>query len=297
MPDKPSETKPVTIGNLELYTIETGRFKLDGGAMFGVVPKTLWNRKLESDEKNRILMATRCLLIKSKTTGRQYLVDNGCGDKFDEKMQRIYSLNFNHSELERSLDAVGIAPSDITDMVFTHLHFDHCGGTTTYDKSGELTHRFKNATYHVNKRHWQTATHPNAREKASFFQENIKPIEKSGRLNLVKDNHTFEDGFNTIHMNGHTIGQQLPFLYDSKRTLVYGADLIPTHAHVPLPWVMGYDMFPLQTLKEKEPFLEKAVNNQWYLYLEHDAYNEIVTVNKKKGKFTVDQSLTMKELI
>lgn len=297
MPDKSSATKPLTIGNLELYTIETGRFKLDGGAMFGVVPKTLWNRKIECDEKNRILMATRCLLIRSKATDRLYLVDNGCGDKFDEKMQQIYALNFNHSELERSLQAVGVTPSDITDMVFTHLHFDHCGGTTTYDDNGELRHRFQNATYHVNKRHWYTATHPNAREKASFFTENIKPIEESGRLNLVDDNHTFEEGFNTIPMNGHTIGQQLPFLFDEKRTVVYGADLLPTHAHVPLPWVMGYDMFPLQTLQEKEPFLQEAASNQWYIYLEHDAHNEIITVKQKNGKFVADQSLTIKELI
>ncbi len=194
--NKPS-TKPLSIGNLELYSIETGRFKLDGGAMFGVVPKTLWNGKLECDEKNRILMATRCLLIHSKTTDRLYLVDNGCGDKFDEKMQHIYSLNFKHSELERSLEAVGVTPADITDMVFTHLHFDHCGGTTTFNEHGELKHRFKNATYHVNKRHWQTATHPNAREKASFLSENIKPIEESDRLNLVEDNHSYEEGFNT----------------------------------------------------------------------------------------------------
>lgn len=294
--NKPS-TKPLSIGNLELYSIETGRFKLDGGAMFGVVPKTLWNGKLECDEKNRILMATRCLLIHSKTTDRLYLVDNGCGDKFDEKMQHIYSLNFKHSELERSLEAVGVTPADITDMVFTHLHFDHCGGTTTFNEHGELKHRFKNATYHVNKRHWQTATHPNAREKASFLSENIKPIEESNRLNLVEDNHSFEEGFNTITMNGHTIGQQLPFLYDSERTVVYGADLIPTHAHVPLPWVMGYDMFPLQTLQEKEPFLEEAVNNLWYVFLEHDAHNEIITVKQQHGKFSIDQSLTLKELI
>lgn len=297
MPDKTSAQKPVTVGNLELFSIETGRFRLDGGAMFGVVPKTLWNRKIESDEKNRILMATRCLLIRSKSTGRLYLVDNGCGDKFDDKMQQIYSLNFNHSELVRSLNAVGVSPSDITDMVFTHLHFDHCGGTTTYDEQGNLKHRFENATYHVNKRHWHTATHPNAREKASFLPENIKPIGESDRLNLVEDNHTFEEGFATVPMDGHTIGQQLPFLHDSNRTIVYGADLLPTHAHVPLPWIMGYDMFPQQTLQEKEPFLQEAAANKWFIYMEHDAYNEIITIKQKDGRFSAGESLTLNNLV
>ena len=297
MPDKPKNSQPVTIGNLELFAIETGRFKLDGGAMFGVVPKTLWNGKIECDEKNRILMATRCLLIRSKTTDRLYLIDNGCGDKFDEKMRHIYSINFNHSSLERSLEAVGLSPSDITDMVFTHLHFDHCGGTTTFDENGNLSHRFENATYHVNKRHWQTATQPNKRERASFLPDNIKPIEESGRLNLVDDNHTFEDGFTTLPMNGHTIGQQLPYIHDSERTIVYGADLIPTHAHVPLPWIMGYDMSPLQTLQEKEPFLEEAAKNKWYIFMEHDAHNEVITIKQKDGKFSYNQSLTIKELV
>ena len=297
MPEKSIAPKPVTIGNLELFSIETGRFRLDGGAMFGVVPKTLWNRKIECDEKNRILMATRCLLIRSKSTGKVYLVDNGCGDKFDEKMRHIYSLNFKHSELERSLNAVGVSPSDITDMVFTHLHFDHCGGTTTYDEQGQIKHRFENATYHVNKRHWEAATNPNAREKASFLPENITPIAESVRLNLVEDSHTFEEGFTTITMNGHTIGQQLPFIHDSNRTLVYGADLLPTHAHVPIPWVMGYDMFPLQTLQEKDPFLKEASKNKWYIYMEHDAYNEVITIKEKDGRFSAGESLTMKDLL
>lgn len=297
MPDKSPAPKPLTIGNLELYSIETGRFRLDGGAMFGVVPKTLWNRKIDCDEKNRILMATRCLLIRSTSTGRHYLIDNGCGDKFDDRMRKIYSLNFKHSELERSLNAVGVSPSDITDMVFTHLHFDHCGGTTSYDDQGKLTHRFKNATYHVNRRHWQTATHPNAREKASFLPENINPIGESDRLNLVEDNHSFEEGFTTIPVNGHTTGQQLPFLHDSERTIVYGADLLPTHAHVPVPWVMGYDMFPLQTLQEKEPFLKDAAANNWLIYLEHDAYNEMMTIKQKDGKFSAGEFLSLKDLV
>ncbi len=291
------KANPVRIGNLELYTVETGRFMLDGGAMFGVVPKTLWSKKINPDDKNRIPMAARCLLIHSNATDRIYLIDNGCGDKFNEKMSDIYSLDFKHSDLEKSLSELGIQPTDITDMVFTHLHFDHCGGTTTYDDKNNIIHRFKNATYHINKRHWKSATHPNAREKASFLKDNIEPIEGYEKLNLVDDHHQFEEGFKTIPADGHTTGQQLPFIYDENRTLVYGADLIPTYAHVPLPWIMGYDMAPLQTLKEKEEFLKNAVGNNWYLYLEHDADNEIITVTQNnKGQYSADTSITMQEL-
>jgi len=297
MADQSASTKPVEIGNLELYSVETGRFMLDGGAMFGVVPKTLWSRKITPDDKNRIPMAARCLLIRSKLSNRLYLVDNGCGDKFDEKMSSIYSLDFEDSELDRSLDQLGFHPDDITDLVFTHLHFDHCGGTTTYNREGKLEHRFSNATYHINKRHWKTATNPNAREKASFLKENIQPISDYDKLNLVDDRHVFEDGFSMLPFNGHTIGQQLPFIHDDKRTLVYAADLIPTYAHIPLPWVMGYDMYPLQTLQEKEPFLKEAAKNGWYLYLEHDAHHEILTVKNEDGKFSVDETTTLYELV
>lgn len=296
VPESKSSIKPVKIGNLELYTVETGRFMLDGGAMFGVVPKTLWSRKIQADDKNRIPMAARCLLIRSLATDRLYLIDNGCGDKFDEKMSSIYSLDYEHSELERSLGELGIKPEDITDMVFTHLHFDHCGGTTKYGDNGELVHRFNQATYHINKRHWETATNPNAREKASYLKENMEPIADYPKLNLINDRHIFEEGFMTIPADGHTIGQQLPYIFDDERTFVYGADLIPTYAHVPLPWVMGYDMFPLQTLKEKEQFLKEAADNNWYLYLEHDAENEIITVAHENDRFSVQSTKTMQEL-
>jgi len=288
--------KPLILDHLELYPIECGRFMLDGGAMFGVVPKTLWSRQIPSDDKNRIPMAMRCLLIKSKNTGRIYLVDNGSGNKFNEKMSTIYGLDYEHSDLISSLEQAGVQPAEITDMVFSHLHFDHCGGTTDYDQSGNLKEVFPNASYHVNKRHWETASHPNAREKASFFAENLEPIEKSGRLQLVEDRHTFEEGFTTLPMDGHTVGQQLPLLSDTSRTVVFAADLLPTFAHVPLPWVMGYDMVPVQTLQEKEAFLSEAAEKSWYLFLEHDASHEVITVQKENGKFSMDRSLTLTEI-
>ena len=287
---------PADFGDFELSPIETGRFMLDGGAMFGVVPKTLWSKKIPVDNKNRIPMAMRCLLVKSKKTGKIYLIDNGSGTKFNDKMSAIYGIDYEHSNLQDSLRNCGVNPSDITDIIFTHLHFDHCGGTTYYDQQGNLKHFFPNATYHVNSRHWETATHPNAREKASFFDENINPIKDSGRLNLVEDYHTFEEHLTTIPMDGHTIGQQLPVITAENRTIVYAADLLPTFAHLPLPWVMGYDMAPVQTLEEKENFLNEAVKKNYYLFLEHDANCEVITVIKADSKYMPKKTLTLLDI-
>lgn len=285
-----------TFGSFNLYTIETGRFRLDGGAMFGVVPKTLWSRYIDVDEKNRIPMAMRCLLIESKDTGKKYLIDNGTGTKFDEKMSAIYDLDYHHSNLHSSLDYHGFSPGDITDIIFTHLHFDHCGGTTFYNENGNIEHTFKNARYHITKNHWATATNPNAREKASFLRDNIQPIAEWDQLNLIGDNHTFEQGLSAISVNGHTKGQQLPKIEAAGKTIVFMADLLPTHVHVPLPWVMGYDMYPTQTLKEKKAFLDDAVQNNWYLFLEHDANQEMITINKKDGKYTINTSLELNSI-
>src|SRR5699024_7149115 len=248
----------LSLGPFHLYTIETGRFRLDGGAMFGVVPKTLWARQIEADSNNRIPMAMRCLLIHSKNTDRTYLIDNGCGTKFNDKMESIYQLNHNHSNLLHSLDYHGFKPSDISDLILTHLHFDHCGGTTYYDDDGELRHRFSNANYHVPKEHLKTATEPNAREKASFLRDNIQPIAQWGKLNLVDEYHSYESGLEAMPVNGHTTSQQLLKIEAEGQTIIYAADLIPTHVHIPLPWIMGYDMRPVDTLNEKEPFLDQA---------------------------------------
>lgn len=285
-----------TLGNFELYTIEAGDIKLDGGAMFGVVPKTLWSRGIEPDDKNRIPMTMRCLLIKSKETGRVYLIDNGVGDKFNDKMSDIYQIDFSRRELHRSLEAQGFTADDITDIIFTHLHFDHCGGTSTFNESGELVHVFKNATYHVNKRHWKNAIDPNARETASFLPDNINPLKETDRLNLVDDDHVYENGLYCIIVNGHTLGQQLPVIKGDTKTLVYTADLLPTHVHLPLPWVMGYDMQPLETLQEKETFLRDAVEKNWYLYLEHDLFEEVITIQHDGRKYSVEQKLTLNDL-
>ena len=285
-----------TFGPFELYTIETGDFCLDGGAMFGVVPKTLWSRGLPADEKNRIPMTMRCLLIKSNNTGKLYLVDNGAGTKFNEKMENIYQLDYSVKNLENSFKHHGFSFEDVTDIIFTHLHFDHCGGSSFYNNEGELELTFPDATYHVVEKHWENANNPNAREKASFLPENINPLKESGKLHLVDENHEYEAGLSAINIDGHTIGQQLPKIEGDNKTLVFVADLLPTHVHVPLPWVMGYDMYPVQTLTEKDAFLKQAAEKNWNLYLEHDAHQEIIRVEHQEGRFSVSEHLSLNDL-
>jgi len=285
-----------SFGHFNLYTIETGDIKLDGGAMFGVVPKTLWSRGIAANENNRISMTMRCLLVESTKTGKLYLIDNGVGSKFNEKLMDIYEIDFSEKSLLSSLNFHGFSPIQITDIIFTHLHFDHCGGTTFYDENGEPAFTFPNAKYHINKRHWETAIQPNAREKASFLRENIEPLKSSLNVHLVDDNHEFESGLSTYMANGHTIGQQLPLITDGDRTLLFVADLLPTHVHVPLPWVMGYDMYPAQTLLEKEQFLQLASDNDWFIFLEHDVECEIITLSFDGKRAKVNQTLSLNDI-
>ena len=285
-----------TFGPFELFSLRTGDFRLDGGAMFGVVPKTLWNKSLEADENNRIPMTMRCLLIKSNNTGKVYLIDNGVGDKFDEKMAGIYDLDFTTYTLDKSLEFHGFAKEDITDIIFSHLHFDHCGGSTYFDENGSLKYAFPNAVHHVNEKHWETATNPNKRERASFLKENIEPLKSFDKMSMVGDDHLFEEGLSTIVVNGHTLGQQLPVIQAEGKTIVFMADLLPTHVHVPLPWVMGYDMYPAQTLLEKEDFLNKASEGEWFLYLEHDAHEEVIQVSSDGRRFKVSNKLLLNEI-
>lgn len=294
-------SQPMTsFGAFDLAPIHCGTFRLDGGAMFGVVPKTLWSRQIPADEKNRILMGMRSLLIRSRNTGKTYLIDNGAGDKFDEKMSRIYGMDLGSGNLMDSLQKAGVEPGEITDIIFTHLHFDHCGGTTSMDDHGQLIHNFPNAVYHVHERHWASATQPNAREKASFLKENIEPIKESGRLHLTGDDVLYEEGLSVIMAEGHTEGQQLPVIEGiskgKKQTIVYAGDLIPTHVHIPLPWVMGYDMKPLVTLREKESFLKRCADEDLLLYLEHDADTELIRVGYEDGKFYVSEMMKLADL-
>ena len=272
---------------MKLYPIETGNFKLDGGAMFGVVPKTIWNKTNPADENNLIDIAARCLLVED---GNQLiLIDTGMGNKQSDKFFGYYSLWGTHS-MDKSLARYGFHRDDITDVFMTHLHFDHCGGSVQWnaDKTGyELA--FKNAKFWSNENHWEWATKPNPREKASFLSENILPIQESGQLNFIQrpENDFLEKselGFGIFFADGHTEKQMIPHIQYKDKTIVFCADLLATAGHVPIPYVMGYDTRPLLTMPEKTKFLNAAADNNYYLFLEHDAHNEIITVQKtEKG--------------
>ena len=267
---------------MKIYPIETGNFKLDGGAMFGVVPKTIWQKTNPADSNNLIDMSMRCMLIEDGK--RLILIDTGLGSKQSDKFFGYYHL-FGNFSLESSLAKHGFHRDDITDVFLTHLHFDHCGGVIEWNSQKTLLQpAFKNAKFWSNDNHWNWAIEPNPREKASFLKENINPIRESGQLNFITNNSLEQIGFNVLFMDGHTEKQMLPKLFYQGKTIVFMADLLPTIGHIPLPYVMGYDTRPLLTIKEKAIFLKEAADNNYYLFLEHDAYNEICTVqHTEKG--------------
>jgi len=267
---------------MKIYPIETGNFKLDGGAMFGVVPKAIWQKTNPSDDKNLIDMSMRSMLIEDGN--RLILVDTGLGTKQSNKFYSYYYL-FGDFSLDTSLAKHGFHRDDITDVFLTHLHFDHCGGAITWNADRTfLQPAFKNAKFWSNDKHWQWATAPNPREKASFLEENINPIKESGQLNFIHSNYKDQIGFDILFMDGHTEKQMLPVVSYQGKTIVFMADLLPTIGHIPLPYVMGYDTRPLLTIKEKAAFLNQAADKEYFLFLEHDAHNELCTVqHTEKG--------------
>ena len=278
---------------MNLYSINTGHFKLDGGAMFGVVPKSIWNKLNPADENNMCSWALRCLLIEED--GKLILIDTGMGNKQDEKFFSHYYMHGDDT-LDKSLAKNGFTKNDITDVFLTHLHFDHCGGCIKRE-GDKLMPAFKNATYWSNKSHWEWATQPNDREKASFLKENILPIQESGQLKFIETTMRssmmdtvrpratpFSKNVSLLFANGHTDAMMLPVINYKEKTVVYMADLLPAAAHIPLPYVMGYDMFPLTTLQEKKAFLNTAVQNDYILFFEHDPKNECCTLQQtEKG--------------
>lgn len=272
---------------MKLYAIETGNFKLDGGAMFGVVPKTIWNKTNPADANNLIDIAARCLLIEDGN--RLILIDTGMGNKQSENFFGYYSLWGSHS-LDASLAKYGFYSDDITDVFMTHLHFDHCGGSIQWNKDRTgYEPAFKNAKFWTNENHWQWATQPNAREKASFLSENILPMQESGQLHFIQRPEgdfgaSTEMGFDIFYADGHTEKQMLPHISYNGKTIVFCADLLATAGHIPLPYVMGYDTRPLLTMPEKNKVLTAAADHNHFLFLEHDAHNEIITVqHTEKG--------------
>lgn len=284
---------------MTLYTVETGNFKLDGGAMFGVVPKTIWNKTNPADNNNLIDIAARSLLIEDGN--RLILIDTGLGNKQSDKFFSYYHRWGNHT-IENSLANLGFSKDDITDVFLTHLHFDHSGGCIQWNKDRTgYEPSFKNAKFWTNEEHWLWATKPNAREKASFLKENLVPMQESGQLCFIeRGNSTFiktsELGFGIRFVDGHTDKQMLPYIDYKGKTLVFMADLIPTVGHIPLPYVMGYDTRPLLTLDEKNNFLNSAIKDNLLLFFEHDAHNQICSIKETEKGARVDNIFSFDEL-
>lgn len=276
---------------MELFTIETGNFKLDGGAMFGVVPKSIWHKLNPADDNNMISLAMRCLLVQDGN--RLILIDNGMGSKQDAKFFGYYYLHGDFS-LDASLAKHGFSRNDITDMVLTHLHFDHCGGSIQYNADRtKLETAFPNATYWVAEEHWNEAMRPNPREKASFLKENILPIQESGQLQLLQPGQQFHPDIDILFSKGHTQSMMHPLIPYKGSKLLYLADVIPTQAHLPIPYVMGYDVRPLDTMKEKTDILNMAVENNWVLYFEHDPFHEACTVHQTEKGIKVAEQVVL----
>jgi len=278
---------------MKLHSVNSGYFKLDGGAMFGTVPKSIWNKLNPADDNNMCSWAMRCLLIEDGN--RLFLIDNGMGNKQSEKFFGYYYLHGDDS-LDNSLKQAGFSYDDVTDMILTHLHFDHCGGSIQFnkDKTG-YEPAFKNALYYSTKRHWKWATEPNPREKASFLKENILPIQESGQLKFVSESENISENISVIYANGHTDGMMIPHIKYKGKTIVYMADFMPSMAHIPVNYVMGYDTRPLLSMSEREPFMKRAADEEYILFLEHDPVNECCTVQHTDKGVRLKEKFTLKE--
>ncbi len=281
------------IGDYEVHSVQTGLFKLDGGAMFGVVPKNLWERTNPSDEKNRIEMCARALLLDSGK--KKVLIDTGIGNKMPERLNQIYAVDNSKYTLDSSLKELGCTREDITDVIISHLHFDHAGGSTFYDEDKQLKVAFPNAVYHVQKEQYEWALNPSDRDRASYFPENYKLLEDKKVLNLLNGEHKFDGNVTLLPVNGHTKDMQMIKISDGDNTLLYLADLIPTAGHIPLPYIMGYDLFPLMTLDEKKKYLKDVSENNWMVFFEHDPYNECATVGLGAKGYNTKECFSVSE--
>ena len=279
---------------MNLYSIETGNFKLDGGAMFGVVPKVLWNKVYPADENNQCDWSMRCLLVEDGE--RKILIDSGVGDKQDERFLKNFGL-FGDDTMIGSLKKHGFTQEDITDVVHTHLHFDHCGGTIKYDENQNLVPTFPNANLWVGKAHWETATNPNKRERASFLKENILPMQESGKLKLIEEEGELFSNFHIKFFEGHTIGQVIPHINVNGKWLIFGGDLFPAGALVYEPYIMGYDMCARETLADKERFFIEAHKDNYTIFFEHDIFNECGTLRKTDRGTKIDKTFTLEEFM
>lgn len=281
------------IGPYSLYSVETSRFGLDGGAMFGIIPKPLWERKAPADSRNRIAMVTRSLLLVSKE--HKVLVDTGNGDKWSSKYKTLYNIDTTSVNLEASLGRLGFSTETVTDVICTHLHFDHAGGNTRLQE-GKIVPTFPNATYWIQTEQWELARSPSEKDRGSFLSENWEVLAANDLVRLVNGKEAFLPGIEVQLTYGHTTGMMHPLIRDAHNTVMFMADLIPMAPHVALPWVMAYDLFPLQTIREKAAILSKAVEERWLLFLEHDPRQEVITVRYDGKHYRVDTNDTLDAL-
>jgi glyoxylase-like metal-dependent hydrolase (beta-lactamase superfamily II) len=274
-------------GNYDCFTLEMDRFLLDGGAMFGVVPKNLWEKKIPADAMNRIPMLARSLVIRGN--GRTILVDTGIGDKLPDKFRKIYDIQTSVSTMAQRLAPFGLTVDDFTDVILTHLHFDHAGGSTD-QVNGNVVATFPNAVYHVQQTQWELACHPSVRDRSSYIPDNFMPLLEQNVLNLINGPSTdFFDGIDLIVTDGHTEGQHHPLIKGDENALFFCADLIPTSAHIPIAWHMGYDNYPINIMDEKETILSRGLNENWILCFEHDPVVAAASVREEKGRVVIDQ--------
>jgi glyoxylase-like metal-dependent hydrolase (beta-lactamase superfamily II) len=281
------------VGNYQAYLIFSGSFRLDGGAMFGVVPKVLWEKKKPADEKNRIFMCTNNLLLVSEN--RKILVDTGNGYKVDDKFKQIYALNYEDGDLLKGLEKAGIQRGEITDVILTHLHFDHAGGATIRNDAGQIVPTFPNATYYVTQTQLDWAMNPSFKDRASYMKENFVPLMESNQLQIIHSMDSPLEGIEFIICNGHTPGQLLPLIQDEQHPLFYAGDLIPMYPHVPIPWVMAYDNNPLLTIEEKQRILSQAEKEKWILFFEHDPEISAATIQMGDKSFEIKEVITMEK--
>ena len=274
------------IGKYEIHYITSGYFALDGGAMFGIIPKPLWEKTNSPDSVNRIKLATRNLLLISDN--RKLLIDTGMGEKWDEKSRAIYDIKQDKTSVESQLEKLNIRSGDITDVILTHLHFDHTGGSTRYD-NGKLIPAFPNAKYYVQRKNYEWACNPSERDRGSYIKDNFVPLMKAGVLNYTSGDDDFDDEIKFVVINGHTFAQQLLKISDSSNTLLFCGDLFPTVSHIPLPYVMGYDLQPLVTVEEKKNILSYAAEENWKLFFEHDADTAIATITTTDKGYKVNE--------
>ncbi len=279
---------------MQIHSIETGYFKLDGGAMFGVVPKSIWSRSNPADSNNLCTFAMRCLLVKDGN--RLILIDTGLGEKQSEQFFKHYYLHGDDT-LQKSIEKAGYSCDEVTDVILTHLHFDHVGGAVTKNTSTQqLETKFKNAKYWSNKKHWDWATNPNPREKASFLSENILPIQEAGQLHFIETGKELGSNFNFLTVHGHTESQIIPHITYGDKTIIFAADLVPTVTHIPLPYVMSYDTRPLLSMTEKEGFLKTSFDNNCILFLQHDPINECCNLMQSEKGIRVNEKFKLSEI-